>query len=87
MPGSPNGIAAGFFLAQHKRQLGGNKMIYKITVFKATHPITEDNLINLIFWVKDAALMDGFADRAGPGTDVYNRSRVVKKNADGRNIV
>lgn len=32
---SPTGIAAGFFLAQHKRQLGGNKVIDRVTVFRS----------------------------------------------------
>jgi hypothetical protein len=32
---SPNGIAAGFFLAQHKRRLGGNKVIDRATVFRS----------------------------------------------------
>jgi hypothetical protein len=32
--GSPNGLAVGYFLAQHKRQLGG-KYVSKINVFKA----------------------------------------------------
>jgi hypothetical protein len=25
--GSPNGVGAGYFLAQHKAQLGGNKFV------------------------------------------------------------
>ncbi|KAL6706277.1 hypothetical protein ACN47E_005567 [Coniothyrium glycines] len=51
--GSSNAIAAGFFLAQHKRQLGGDKMIHRITVFKATQPVTRDDFPNLILWVRD----------------------------------
>ena len=47
-PGSPNGIAAGFFLAQHKRQLGGNKVIDRVTVFRSEQ---YGSLPNLLFWV------------------------------------
>ncbi|KAF1945542.1 hypothetical protein EJ02DRAFT_419523 [Clathrospora elynae] len=47
--GSPNGIAAGFFLVQHKRQLCRNKMIAAIMVFKAMQPVTENEFPNLIF--------------------------------------
>ncbi|KAJ8112784.1 hypothetical protein OPT61_g4923 [Boeremia exigua] len=43
--GSPNGLAAGYFLAQHKEQLGGNKVIDKITVFRSEHWV-----INVFDW-------------------------------------
>ncbi|KAF2023569.1 hypothetical protein EK21DRAFT_118642 [Setomelanomma holmii] len=44
-----NGIAAGYFLAQHN-QLGCDKMIHIVTVFR----VKEDNdLPKMIFWVKD----------------------------------
>jgi hypothetical protein len=46
--GSPNGLAAGFFLAQHKQQLGGNRMVDKITVFRSEQ---HGALANLLFWV------------------------------------
>ncbi|KAF1361444.1 hypothetical protein EJ07DRAFT_164491 [Lizonia empirigonia] len=46
--GSPNGLAAGFILAQHKRQLGGDKIISKVTVFRSEQ---RDSLPNLLFWV------------------------------------
>lgn len=36
--GSPNGRAAGYFLMQHKEQLGGNKFISKVTVFFPSLP-------------------------------------------------
>ena len=57
--GSPSGIAVGFFLAQHKHQLRGNKMISMITAFKARQPITDDEYPTLIFWVKDAPNLYG----------------------------
>jgi hypothetical protein len=33
--GSPNGLGAGYFLLQHKKQLGGANFIYKIKIFKS----------------------------------------------------
>lgn len=33
MQGSPNGIAAGYFLAQHKAEIGTNKYVYQIQIF------------------------------------------------------
>lgn len=54
--GSPNGIAPGYFLAQHKRQFGSNKMIYKITVFKDS---IMGELPTLIFWVSDVLNING----------------------------
>ncbi|KAJ4993438.1 hypothetical protein SVAN01_00986 [Stagonosporopsis vannaccii] len=38
MLGSPNGIAVGYFLAQHKTQLGGNKYVTDVQIF-----LNEDN--------------------------------------------
>jgi hypothetical protein len=45
--GSPNGLAAGYFLAQHKRELG-RKYIEKVTVFRAD---ARGSMPNLLFWV------------------------------------
>jgi hypothetical protein len=47
--GSPNGVGAGYFLSQHKAQLGGNKFVEKITVFcnDAYGPP------HLLFWIAD----------------------------------
>ncbi|KAL7773900.1 hypothetical protein CFE70_003867 [Pyrenophora teres f. teres 0-1] len=50
--GSPNGFAVGYFLAQHKRELGG-KYISKINVFKAD--TNEALAICLLFTVADRA--------------------------------
>ncbi|OAL46996.1 hypothetical protein IQ07DRAFT_479568, partial [Pyrenochaeta sp. DS3sAY3a] len=46
--GAPNSLGAALFLAQHKRQLGANKYIYAITIFRedATHVMP-----NLLYWV------------------------------------
>ncbi|EMD67412.1 hypothetical protein COCSADRAFT_83739 [Bipolaris sorokiniana ND90Pr] len=36
--GSPNGIGVGYFLAQHKREMGGNKYVSHIIVFMEDDP-------------------------------------------------
>ena len=46
--GSPNGRSAGFFLMQHKVQLGGNKYIDRVRIFMPGLPW-------LVFYVKDVA--------------------------------
>jgi hypothetical protein len=47
--GSPVGRWAGYFLVQHKRQLGGNKHVSKVRVFKSEKP---GSLPYLLFYVK-----------------------------------
>jgi hypothetical protein len=96
-PGSPNGIAAGFFLAQHKRQLGNNKMISKITVFKALQPVTNDDFPTIIFWVQDARSIYGDVDGAQTanvsnvvGIDTVEgmeEPKVLRRSADGKNVL
>ncbi|KAI4645724.1 hypothetical protein J4E93_005302 [Alternaria ventricosa] len=48
--GSANGRAAGYFLAQHKKQLGKDKYISKINVFLTDK---EDPMRNILFYVDD----------------------------------
>jgi hypothetical protein len=49
MLGSPNGRAHGYFLAQHKRQLGGNMYISRIQVF---HGDSEPLTPNMVLYVE-----------------------------------
>ncbi|KAF2125169.1 hypothetical protein P153DRAFT_300869 [Dothidotthia symphoricarpi CBS 119687] len=80
--GSPNGVAAGYFLAQHKAQLGGNKFIERVTVFRPDRGL----MPYLLFWVEDAP--------AGPGEAVVDEKmgrdgvepRIVKRSVDGKNV-
>lgn len=53
--GSPNGIAAAYFLAQHKDELGGNKYIEKVTVFRPDEN-TDNDEPTLVYHVKDMPL-------------------------------
>jgi hypothetical protein len=56
-------MAIGYFLAQHKRQFGGNKRVSGITVYRNT----EDNgFPNAIFWVAEGAAGENVTiDEAG----------------------
>ena len=89
MLGSPNGIAAGYFLAQHKIQLGGNKYIYQVTVWR-----DRDGDEQMMFWVKNAPLPpeeELEQDRSRTPTPehegAHTLSKVVKRSLDGRNVV
>ncbi|KAI8933188.1 hypothetical protein NX059_009826 [Plenodomus lindquistii] len=52
--GSPNGLGAGYFLLQHKRQLGGAKFIGKIRVLKGDDDFESEDP-NIIFYVNGNA--------------------------------
>jgi hypothetical protein len=71
--GSPVGRWAGYFLMQHKTQLGGNKFISKVRVFK---PDTS-SLPYMLFYA------DGIAASGEQGDEV----RVTKRSDDGKNIL
>ncbi|KAJ4373531.1 hypothetical protein N0V86_007672 [Didymella sp. IMI 355093] len=47
--GSPNGIAAGYFLAQHKTEIGTNKYVYQVQIFTSTWGVGP----TMILYVKD----------------------------------
>ncbi|XP_014556661.1 hypothetical protein COCVIDRAFT_99137 [Bipolaris victoriae FI3] len=48
--GSPNGLAAGYLLTQHKREMGGNKYISHIIVFMEDDPTGWPNLLFKVDW-------------------------------------
>ena len=84
MLGSPNGVAAGYFLAQHKTQLGGNKYIYQVTVWS-----DREGDQQMMFWVKNAPLPpeeELEQDRSRTPTPEQG-GKVVKRSTDGRNVV
>ncbi|XPT03569.1 Mitochondrial import inner membrane translocase subunit tim8 [Ascochyta lentis] len=86
MLGSPNGIAAGYFVAQHKTQLGANKYVYQVTVWNDRYGDEQ-----MMFWVKNAP--PPAEENPGDKTpvpqhgDLNPHGRVLKRSADGRNIV
>jgi hypothetical protein len=81
--GSPNGVGTGYFLAQHKNQLGGNKVVSRITIFRAD----ADDQPCLVFWVADrpeTPVEGGAIETSGAGNV---ESRVVRRSADSRSVV
>jgi hypothetical protein len=69
MIGSPNGLAVGYFLAQHKHHLG-NKAVEKVTVFRADSGM----MPYLLFWIKDApSSMKGVATSNSKEAEYLNR--------------
>ncbi|KAF3045874.1 hypothetical protein E8E12_002891 [Didymella heteroderae] len=82
MLGSPNGIAAGYFLVQHKSQLGSNKYIFQVTLW-----MSNDGDVQIMFWVKDAppqqATLQGHGVRRGLAPEV----KVVNRSQDSRSII
>jgi hypothetical protein len=80
--GSPVGRWAGYFLLQHKRQLGGNKFISKVRVFK---PENHGPYSYLLFYVAGpVGSTPPLVGTAGSGGDT---GRVVGRSDDGRKIV
>jgi hypothetical protein len=83
MPGSPVGRWAGYLLLQHKDQLGGNRYIEKVRLFKPPRA----SLPYLLFYVAK----DPFVGETGPVAaeveEERNTSRLVKKTVGGKNIV
>ncbi|CAA9963121.1 hypothetical protein PTMSG1_06489 [Pyrenophora teres f. maculata] len=82
--GSPNSIGAGWFLAQHKAQMGQNRYIYRITVFTETG--TED-YPHMLLWVKQAPPPAQFPPPTfppgqGPPPSQNNRKRFELKSGD-----
>ncbi|KAJ6201691.1 hypothetical protein J3E72DRAFT_410021 [Bipolaris maydis] len=95
--GSPIGRWAGYFLLQHKKQLGGNRFISKVRVFR---PSTA-SLPYLVFYVdptpagpgsaaevlpRELAGFEGSLEEIG-GSDGTNSSYIVKRSADGKHLV
>jgi len=88
--GSPNGQAVGYFLAQHKAQLGG-KYVSKINIFKGDDPHMV--AVCLLFTIVDRA----GAARVAIGGESNGKGRVdeavvvkrvdYKKNVVRRHIV
>jgi hypothetical protein len=98
--GSPNGQAAGYFLAQHKKRFGKNKTIDKVTVFRNGNEEHKD-LRYILFHVIDAPPWPGAEGQDGdvemadvdslnktePTAEHEIESRVVRRSADGNSVL
>jgi hypothetical protein len=81
--GSPVGRWAGYFLMQHKRQLGGNKYISKMRVFKSEK---EGSWPYFLFYV-DSAVDPEVGANLVEVVSVYDQTRVVRRSEDGERVV
>jgi len=84
--GSPVGRWAGYFLLQHKRQLGGNKYISKVRVFKSEK---EGSWPYFLFYVDGPAATLGL--RGGENNKKIWSSneepRIIRESADGKHVI
>ncbi|KAI5372642.1 hypothetical protein J4E82_008646 [Alternaria postmessia] len=94
--GSPNGRAVGYFLAQHKAQIGGNRCVKTIRIFRGDAMTEMPNLLFAVEWAPSPpanAPTDPVEewlpypdDGMGALTDIQV-GNVVKRSDDGRNMV
>lgn len=85
--GSPVGRWAGYFLMQHKRQLGGNKYISKVRVFKSEK---EGSWPYFLFYVEGpetASISKRKNDKNVNEGHVSEAARVITRSEDGRRVV
>jgi hypothetical protein len=96
--GSPNGLAAGYFLVQHKRELG-RKYIERVTVFRAD---ARGSFSNLLFWVTEVPDTDSEEDGSDTGRSastagkqmgnttaaiVEREPRLLQRNSEGDFVI
>lgn len=76
--GSPLGRWTGYFLLQHKAQLGGNRYVSKVRVFKND----SFTMPYMVFYVEGPAARSATTGGTGDG-----KLRVVKRSEDGKNVL
>lgn len=79
-------MSAGYFLAQHKAQLGDNKVVAHITIWQTSW------LPNIVPWIED--MPDEPSDNSDPGSPMMidppptnDGWRRVKRSMDNKNIL
>jgi hypothetical protein len=95
--GSPNGLAAAYFLIQHKKQLGGSKFIWKVRIFKSDEPAMPANDYNLLFFVdstedpadppKSPTPKDPPPKKGGKGPEGNFESKLAHRSRDGKSVL
>jgi hypothetical protein len=96
--GSPNGLGAGYFLLQHKRQLGGANFIYKIKIFRNDaegFDDIEDDEPSMILYVDkhtppmpDSEDTPGVPDVLGGEADaMIGEGKEVRRSRNGNDLV
>jgi hypothetical protein len=95
--GSPVGRWAGYFLMAHKKQLGGNKFISKVRVYKPD----QGSFPYMVFYVDGPAPSDPSPTpqvRSGASEEVVARqnksvktsivnTQIVKRSGDGKSVL
>ena len=84
MTGSPNGIAAAYFLSQHKREIGSNKYVHKITVFRPDDE-DENDEPTIVYYVQDApapSLKDEGGENPEQNQGLTSRDLVLAADTD-----
>jgi hypothetical protein len=81
--GSPVGRWAGYFLMQHKKQLGGNKFISKVRVFKPD----QGSLPYMLFYADGKAPDSASTPRAHAQEDNDVDVHIVKRSDAWKGIV
>jgi hypothetical protein len=96
LTGSANGIAAAYFLLQHKNQLGGSKSIWKVRIFLSDDEDSLPDQYNMLFFVdgttdpagdSDGDDSDGHAQGQADVTKGKFESTVTKRNIDGKSFI
>ncbi|EUC42083.1 hypothetical protein COCMIDRAFT_104432 [Bipolaris oryzae ATCC 44560] len=98
--GSPNGIAAGYLLAQHKREIGGNKYVSHIIVFMEDDPTGWPNLLFKVDWAPPPpphpastralhakSIGDNAQELQNEEPNIMERAKVLGSSRDGKHIV
>ena len=81
--GSPVGRWAGYLLLQHKDQLGGNRYIEKVRVFKPPGA----SLPYLLFYVAKDPWIGDVKPAAARVLDERNSTGVMGRSEDAKNVV
>jgi hypothetical protein len=89
--GSPNALAAGYFLVQHRKQLG-QKHIEKVRIWKNDNAFLE-TIPNMLIYVKAGPPPEPPTDPATEAPTNQKRSghdvesRIVKRSMDGLSVL
>jgi hypothetical protein len=93
LAGSANGLAAAYFLLQHKNQLGGSRHIWKVRIFLSDDEEDLPDNYNLLFYTDGTADPAGDAEEDGEGHAQAKAamanitSTVVERSRDGNSLL
>lgn len=94
--GTPNGRGVGYFLAQHKAQIGGNRYVKGIRIFRAHAESTLSNMVFIVDWAPSPPPpvptdpIDVLLPPTGSGIEALTsvfEDKVMERSDDGKNIV